>query len=133
MIEANELRIGNLVYDNFDVSNPYVVTIFSLDDFIAISHGCNKYQPIPLTEEWLVKCGFVKDSKIEYLMGHINNTYTKSYLIIGTYDNVFSPCVRMYDRDDWAYYEEIGENIKYLHQLQNLYFALTGEELTINL
>lgn len=133
-MNASELRIGNFVELTCEghEDEPDLV-IWGIEDYEYYDYRMNDINPIPITEEWLVKCGFVKDSKIEYLMGHINNTYTKSYLIIGTYDNVFSPCVRMYDRDDWAYYEEIGENIKYLHQLQNLYFALTGEELTINL
>jgi hypothetical protein len=43
--------------------------------------------------------------------------------------------VQAYIKIEWE--EEVGQfipnDVKYLHQLQNLYFALTGEELNINL
>ena len=39
--------------------------------------------------------------------------------------------VKRYDNDCFVFYT-LNTIIKFLHQLQNLYFALTGEELTIN-
>ena len=48
MIPSEDLMIGNYVFDNFDAKNPYKITRISLDDFVAMSNGCNSYQPIPL-------------------------------------------------------------------------------------
>lgn len=60
---------------------------------------------IPLTPEILEKCGFVQTSAATFGNG-----------IIGIYFG------------EGEYFYNHGKG-KYLHQLQNLYFALTGEEL----
>jgi hypothetical protein len=68
-------------------------------------------KPIPLTEEWLLRFGFEKKYK-NYEMG----------------DFMFfkGSCSRISYK-----LSLIGINIKHVHQLQNLYFALTGEELKL--
>jgi len=75
---------------------------------------------IPLTEEILIKAGFINTSSGYYSNGKIEIGYTTT--------------------DDWLEYEYIsitGQTemtaLKYVHQLQNLYYALTNEELVINL
>lgn len=67
-------------------------------------------EPIPLTEEWLLKFGFepLGSSRFDFKIF----TY---YLYDGSFYNQSSRL----------------STIKYVHQLQNLYFALTGEELKI--
>lgn len=119
MIQAHELRIGNYVVDNFDVHKPYQLTKISLDDFVAISNGCNSYQPIPLTEEILLKCGFEENG--QYL------AFKNIRLYI--YHSRFNSEYFIFD---FGMMEKFTE-IQYLHQLQNLYFALTGEELEVKL
>jgi hypothetical protein len=75
-------------------------------------------QPIPLTEEWLVKFGFQNDDD-DWLIDiddrnciHIN--LKKKRTLLESYDGLLTV-----------------KNIEYVHFLQNLYFALTGEELTL--
>ena len=69
------------------------------------------YKPIQLTEEWLVKFGFIKRTPTGYYfdMGRMSINLPDF-----EYKNI-----------------RIDVKLKYVHQLQNLYFALTGEELTI--
>jgi len=74
-----------------------------------------KYKPIPLNEEWLVKFGFEKD-KSAFIYGYYALYNNEIYWSGG----VYSAC------DSISNIE-----IKYVHQLQNLIFALTGEELTL--
>lgn len=79
-------------------------------------------RPIPLTEEILLKCGFVEDgnkwfNKDSIILGYMT---TDKYLQCEIKANEFDTKWRLLD-------------IKYLHQLQNLYFALTEKELEINL
>ena len=111
-MEAKELRIGNYVY-----SNKFVIKSYGVDGFINILKNIDNFTPIPLTEEWLLKFGFVFDSYGEYCKGaySLDNEYTDK----GVYNFVIhkETCLDI--------------EIKYLHQLQNLYFALTNEELTI--
>lgn len=74
------------------------------------------YKPIPLTEEWLLKFVFDKDIDDFYL--DINTVLFVSY-----------------NDDEFVHLKsnhlETIASIKYVHQLQNLYFALTGEELML--
>jgi hypothetical protein len=70
----------------------------------------DKLKPIPLTEEWLLKFGFDK----------IDFQFIKNGIKL-------FPIRDLYYRGNFP----IKSDIKYVHQLQNLFFALTGEELTI--
>ena len=124
MIKANELRIGN------ELINGTVVSL-SKDDVIVNdgyqnwkqSRLTDGFEPYPLTEEWLVKFGFVKrpnSSMVQFWSIDTFNLYHEFYN--GDYIELSN------------YYLEKGscKQLEYVHQLQNLYFALTGEELTIN-
>lgn len=122
MIKANELRLGNLVYSEKDKCNVNV----GVGDFL---YKENEYfQPIQLTEEWLIKFGFEKystesefyclDSTSIY-EGTLNYNYKKNFISLSGMNN---------------YYPEelmLVKPMLYVHQLQNLYFALTNEELEI--
>jgi hypothetical protein len=104
MIKANELRIGNCINNgkqNIRVS----ATTFNTD--------ISQYNPIPLTEEWLLKFGFEV-----YKFDHKKNQYRFKDRLIVIRDDLFC---------DYG----TGVIINHVHQLQNLYFCLCGEELTI--
>ena len=117
-MKAQELRIGNLLSVGADKTT--IVTDILTKDFEGWSFLCYGYtesrvSPIPLTEEWLLKFGF---------SCHKNGFYFK--------DDWF----RVYWEDDILFYCWAENNmpevkLEYVHQLQNLYFTLTGEELTI--
>ena len=73
-------------------------------------------EPIPLTKEWLLKFGF----KYKEMY------YESEYL------TALNDCFIVVERVTGFFYVDAPNNeIKYVHQLQNLYFALTGEELEI--
>lgn len=109
MIQANELRIGNWVKSNIYQQ----VTVEILDWLSNDRHNHDSLQPIPLTPEILEKCGFVRN---ELMAKHNTVIWYGDHIGVKGILGVVKPC-------------ECG----YLHQLQNLYFALTGEELTVNL
>ena len=125
-MKANELRIGNLVKWH-DVSK--VLELHSeKNTFDNVYIECeesfewteyNKLEPIPLTEEWLLKLGFFKRNG--------ENRFELKNIGVVLLEN--NCCVDMYDS-----YNEIISSltlIQYVHQLQNLYFGLTGAELTV--
>jgi len=117
-MKANELRIGNL-FDQF--GNIHEATYCTIKDLLAAPESQLWCKPIPLTEEWLMKFGFVKIA---------NDSEKKK-------DCDFARVGKLelcYDVDTNSYYPTINEYtiLKYVHQIQNLYFVLTGEELTIN-
>ena len=125
MIKANEVRVGNLVYcDNVII--PAGLTVFEL-----LFSGKKVLEPIPLTEEWMLKFGFERVSEKWfcfkdrfYLLAHSHTIY---HPVESKYELKF---LDLYLKSDGVQHAMIG-SIKYVHQLQNLYFALTGEELTI--
>jgi len=114
MIKANELRIGNIILD--EKGDVVCVTIDTFYWLAECVRNEEDYKPIPLTEEWLVKLGFEKHefSNYEYCKGLFNLAHS----------NKLNPTGMFYEA-------ERGTYLKHVHQLQNLYFALTGEELTI--
>ena len=119
-MKANELRVGNWVNDelygdfeiigliNFKDGNQ---SAYKSLEYYPQSQDTDKLNPIPLTEEWLIKFGFEK------------------HITIDTYPTFAK---QMFNWNDSILYL-IGcgfiNHIKYVHQLQNLYFALTNEEL----
>ena len=126
MMDAKELRIGNLIYSRtgtvkiVDVINSTKNTIeFDDNDDDYPIYSC---KPIPLTEEILEKNNF------EY---EINANRFDLLFSLTKYDFCFS----IYVHNNEFYYFINGRRlfIKYVHELQNIFFTLTGEELQINL
>jgi len=110
-MKASELRLGNLIYDIPERGGKIISVnkVWIDDDGESLYFDlCN---PIPLTEEWLLKFGFEKKDSI----------FSKTLLFGILQKNGIFFCEIM----------EGGVNVKCVHQLQNLYFALTGEELEI--
>lgn len=121
MINANELRIGNQVLESHD--QMHTVTASSI--LAQYQHDIAKvqdYKPIPLTEEILMKCGFIQQPS-PFSGVFVNNSislvgdYNDRYRVVG-YKLVFHTNAGTTEA-----------KVKHLHQLQNLYFALTSKEL----
>lgn len=132
MINPKELRVGNLVHWNNlpkEVhSNGNILVNFKTEgegiERCIFTHG--EIFPIPLTHEILEKAGFVYDeTNEEYTIGGIdfdaNDQDIEKTFILWS-DN---------KEDFECYFSDIP--IKSVHQLQNLFYALTGEELEIKL
>jgi hypothetical protein len=116
-MEVNKLRIGNWI--EIGIEKGKVIEIsqdnclkININNKENISAPNERFDPIPLTKEWLEKFGFVMDT---YCYFHLDD-------IIGKFDILM---------DDDKFFALKLCKIKYVHQLQNLYFALTGEELKI--
>ena len=120
-MEANELRIGNLIEyrisDRFDKRKEWwEVSEIDADDI----HWLSKVMPededfkaIPLTEEWLLKFGFINDKVLEFY----KNNSSESTIIID-YNFI---CLLGYSH----------VKLKYVHQLQNLFYSICEKELEI--
>ena len=127
MIKAEELRLGNLVYDTSGKVNT-----INLDAFkYLLSYGGTdicQVKPIPLTEEWLLKFGFeFKNTPREY--GWLKSVLNRE--ICWCHSKEISLEFKSGQYDEYTN-TLLDIDCQYVHQLQNLYFALTGEELKIN-
>lgn len=131
-MQANELRIGN----KLEVAGNYwtVNTIIKIDDDRfelyfdeneEYDHSLNAKR-IPLTEEWLLKLGFETT-------GIVSNGFTQ--YAAPNHDFSFNVTTELQENVGLRQLfsdEEITLTVKYVHQLQNLYHALTSEELVIS-
>jgi len=112
MIQARECRLGNTITHY----SGHQVIVFSIERnsgrYYINGIGEGMFTPIPLTPEILVKCGFTFHKKKSGTQGVYTNG--KMNLAISNGGNIY----------------RVNKIIPYLHQLQNLYFALTGQELT---
>lgn len=126
MIKANELRIGNWVLAGKMTEPIQVFTIsyerqdgYLINKSIPIAH----LRPIPLTPKIFERLGFEK-----------GNSYSSSYELIEWRLDYFY----IYKEGDSFYWERTkeefvgGVEIKYIHQLQNLYYCIECKELTLN-
>jgi len=111
MIDARELRIGNWVEAPcFGIVNSIQKTL-TISDIQHCQEFPDSYNPIPLTEEWFNRFEYI-EIPTEYNQGGITCV-----------NSIWS----LRDCDDGT----IGKEIKYVHEYQNLVFALTGIELKL--
>jgi len=121
-MKVSELRIGNLLQDKVTKTELKVIRLTE-NDIVTYVIDRSKFplqdgwgmEPILLTEEWLLKFGgesiIVEDYPI-YFIYPFNIEYYENecIVLIGGFSEI---------------------KVKYVHQLQNLYFALTEKELVI--
>ena len=157
-MKANELRIGNFISDSDEgfaamlssfmgtLNTPHCkvsslgregceVECLECEDNIGCAIPYLEIEPIPITKDWLLKLGFetmnYERNLCNYTIDCTPKNYKYKYALqtnIGSCDSALLP-IR------WTPMERSGDShsfpCEYVHQLQNLYFTLTGEELTI--
>lgn len=127
-MKANELRIGNYVSPFNRNDEHQMVMQVSANNIKLTEMGkvsVDDIFGIPLTEEWIIKFGFEYDiHNLEYSRAILDET-----LITYSQKNGIFLESRVCCHECGGYMEYV--EIKHVHQLQNLYYALTGEELTI--
>jgi len=111
-MEVKELRIGNLVNHKFGELEYSEVKGLG-EDYVDIKEvtwefpDVEDFEPIPLTEDWLLKFGFKRWGKDCFYLGVVKIHHRQRGFVLAKRYGV----------------------IKHVHELQNLYFALTGKEL----
>lgn len=115
-MEARELRLGNYIQDEY--GNVEVAEALNSYGGVEINEefATGSFEPIPLNAEWLLKFGFQPSGTswlidMENIVFDIQSIEEKYYL-----NSEGLP---------------FSKGFRYVHQLQNIYFALTGEELSI--
>ena len=141
-MKSEELRIGNIIKQG------RIISFYESGVHVGFgaTYSFNNIEPIPLTEDWLLRFGFQDDNKEE----------REKYKHFPT--NFLRKNVTPLSRYFWVYREndpllakrkdirgiEQGEfqvwanqsycmSVQYVHELQNLYFALTKQELTLKI
>ena len=144
-MKVSELRIGNIVSVNDEVKTrleeeDYLINIFEVDELkgdgdISVYNkienlyeflNIDEIEPIELTEYWLLKAGF---SAKEYKSGYIGKDFASGQMTLS-----FVLC-NQFAKGDWNdcytfdLRDSMFKSLRYVHELQNLYFLLTNSEL----
>lgn len=116
MVDTKELMIGNWV----TYEGELVKVVGMIEERVAVRPGDSdkmryslkgrNLEPVRLDDHVMAKCGFVKNSHLWV----INDA-----LILEPFRSAYS----------LSYFGQRIEGLKYLHQLQNAYFMLTGKQL----
>lgn len=144
-MKANELRVNNWIERKFwnpRPNNPSfmwdkctVDAIYAgrvncrLDKSTVIKLQYEDIRPIPLTPELLDRCGFVISGDAEWVMPLPNGNGCDLFLEHVLADNTIPYDVVLRTAKHFIYLH----SITYLHQLQNLFFSLTGNELEVKM
>jgi hypothetical protein len=136
-MEANELRntlrLGNLLLIDGEIQPVHSLYGWVDDNESGVNGLTSPYdsmdteypkiEPLQLTEEWLLKMGFIRDEngRLSFITAEHNDIFIE------------------YEDEDmgWNIYLEdsfwIHRRFDYVHEIQNFVFALVGEELTFNI
>ncbi len=137
-MKANELRIGNLLRDKVSKTELKVIELTE-KDIVTYVIDRSKFplksgwglEPIPLTSEILLKCGFqIRDKK--YSLNYGGESMRFAILE----NDIRNPFI-LYFHGRFGFNLNEGRKngdycIQNVHQLQNLYWCLCGKELTFN-
>jgi hypothetical protein len=125
VMKTSELRVGNIIKNKNNLCTVDGILndtdLFVSNDFEEWYPDIEDYTPIILTEEWLLKLGVKKYQNIRF----ISLSNLKAELHFDLCGNVFVPIIKS------QFGELILDELKYVHNFQNLYFSLTNNELTI--
>ena len=146
-MKANELRIGNLIQIELELGEREIAKVEELT--LETGESNNQYyfletnllsnnskwvdpidffEPIPLTEEWLLKFGF-EEQEHDFVSRYFGND---ERIFLNKDNSHFNIFYKQDNTDETIEVILLSIQLKNVHQLQNLYFALTGEELTIS-
>lgn len=112
MIDIRELRIGNYIESG---GVALQIDAAHLCDLLTSEYYLLGHTQIPITPEWLERLGFTIGKRSIYKdFGFLGVEYENGKLYVNVNE-----------------YEDSLSHIRYVHQLQNLFHSLTGQELTI--
>jgi hypothetical protein len=117
MITPNELRIGNFLQWKSEIPNNY----FNVKSIEAEYDWYEECEGVLITKEWLLKLGFEQNEILQLKF----DEYSKGFITLGKVVSGEELYQLIYDGKCFLTF------VQYVHQLQNLYFVVTGKELVL--
>lgn len=120
-MKANELMLGNL----FTQKGSTFIEVATFETFELLSRGAIIIEGVTLIEDMLLRFGLTKNENRVERYSHLDGYYNFGELYL-------SKSFRLYDADySFSSMNYLYVELKFAHQLQNLFFSLTGEKLTL--
>lgn len=145
-MDINELKIGNYVYFNnkevgmiTGIVKTFLSTKIFLNNRIDIAYNLSDIKPLPLIEERLELLGFERHGYDLYEIYHPDN---KRFNLIADHGLDIDESILLnkenfigwnYDTNENHYgtWEDSRIEIRYVHEIQNLYYSLHKEQLIL--
>lgn len=121
-IKASDLRIGNLVKEG-DTGILFKANIYIISWFLQYNQK-DRYSPVPITEELLLKAGFTKT--IGFWIKFGDDSFEVSPM-----DGKWFIYFRNFNKGTLDDFVCLRKDVLYWHTLQNLFYSITGKELTL--
>lgn len=132
-MNKNEIRIGNIVYDSLNQSYDVIIGINNNDtvDFpFELNNDICFVDGVKINSNIIKTLGFIQDNPTEE---HYVKTYNDPL------DENYIKAIMFFANNHWTLCITSGgisniivKDIKYVHQIQNAFFMVTGEELDVN-
>jgi hypothetical protein len=138
-MRANDLRLGNLIYWNILEKKDTIHTVVGIRNEkpqtipISLGESIEDYKPIPLTEIWLEKLGLIKKNITEGMPQELKqpDIDEDGSIWYNWVQGLFNLEIQS-NGEIWFELYSHYKHIKYVHELQNLYYSLTGVELSVS-
>jgi hypothetical protein len=132
MIKSHEFRLGNYLMHKTGVR---ILTMrCTLEHFALLPVGEKDLFPVVLSATVLEKCGFAENKKYALL------PESREFVLVVPVMGSGAVEIRAYIKNNKECFGRammtgvpVSNNFHHLHQLQNVYFALTGNELEVTL
>lgn len=132
MINIYELRVGNHIMQK--VNNRILKVSCNHEHYELIANGNKDVFPIILKAEILEQCGFIENK--DYPLLPDAREFKLTLPVIGNHKNEIVAYIKN-NKECFGRAVVNGltasNNFFHLHQLENLYYALTGEELNVKM
>jgi hypothetical protein len=132
MINPNEIRLGNYLLQK--INTRILPVQWSVQHFAIAANDAKDFFPIVLQANYLEKAGFIENKKYPLLPDA--REFILTMPVQGSQQNE----IRAYIKNNKECFaravvtnQPVSNNIYHVHQLQNLYYALTAEELPLQL
>jgi hypothetical protein len=132
-MEKNELRIGNVVYDSLNQSYDIVIGINNNDtvDFpFGLNNDISFIEGIKINSDVIKTLGFIQDKPTEeFYVKTYNDPLDKNYIKMTMFffNGRWTLCVIFGESSS-----TVINDIKNVHQIQNAFYSVTGQELEID-
>lgn len=128
-VKATDLRLGNIIMRKGFIHEDktfHQITV-GCNDIMACGIDNTSFKYIPLTEEWLLKLGFSKEDYKKGYIGIDNAPIDFTLAEPNNKDHAGDHYAFLFNYGGWP----LSNSFKYVHELQNFFFALNEKELTI--